>query len=238
MPRAQLTDPWHARRRADPQPRRARAAGRHRQLVRAPAGQALRRRAGRLGDGLELRASTTATTKTLTRDAAHPSRGAPAGRSSMQLFGQDPEVMRSAARERGRGGRRPHRPQHGLPGAQGLQDRAPARRCSTTPTPPSRWRAPRARAAGLPVTVKLRSGRRPGETSGFDLAHRLVDEAGVAAIALPPALGRRAPQGRARLRPGRASWSRRCRAPVILTGGLRTRRRACATPTSTPAPRR
>ena len=41
-------------------------------------------------------------------------------------------------------------------------------------------------AGGLPVTVKLRSGLRPGETSGFDLAHRLVAEAGVAAIAFHP----------------------------------------------------
>ena len=30
------------------------------------------------------------------------------------------------------------------------------------------------------MTVKLRSGQRPGETDGFELAHRLVDEAGVA----------------------------------------------------------
>ena len=53
--RAPLTDPFATRRERDPQPRRARAAGGHRQLVRAPAGQALRRRAGRVGDGLELR---------------------------------------------------------------------------------------------------------------------------------------------------------------------------------------
>ena len=40
--------------------------------------------------------------------------------------------------------------------------------------------------SGLPVTVKLRSGRRPGDTSGFELARRLVEEAGVAAIAFHP----------------------------------------------------
>jgi O-acetylserine/cysteine efflux transporter len=39
----------------DPQPGRARAAGRHRQLVRAPAGQALRRRARGQRDGLQPR---------------------------------------------------------------------------------------------------------------------------------------------------------------------------------------
>ena len=36
------------------------------------------------------------------------------------------------------------------------------------------------------MTVKLRSGVRRGESSGFELAHRLVDEAGVAAIAFHP----------------------------------------------------
>ena len=39
---------------------------------------------------------------------------------------------------------------------------------------------------GLPVTVKLRSGWRAGETDGVALAHRLVEQAGVAAIALHP----------------------------------------------------
>jgi tRNA-dihydrouridine synthase B len=40
---------------------------------------------------------------------------------------------------------------------------------------------------GLPVTVKLRSGLRTGDTtSGFELAHRLVAEAGVAAIGFHP----------------------------------------------------
>ena len=40
--------------------------------------------------------------------------------------------------------------------------------------------------SGKPVTVKLRSGSVPGDTSGFDLAHRLVAEAGVAAITFHP----------------------------------------------------
>ena len=43
-----------------------------------------------------------------------------------------------------------------------------------------------ARPAALPVTVKLRSGLRAGDESGFELAQRLVDEAGVAAIAFHP----------------------------------------------------
>jgi len=38
----------------------------------------------------------------------------------------------------------------------------------------------------LPVTVKLRPGVEPGDKRGVDLAHRLVDEAGVAGITFHP----------------------------------------------------
>ena len=64
-----------------------------------------------------------------------------------------------------------------------------------------------ARGSGLPVTVKLRSGWREGERDGIALAHRLVDEAGVAAIAVHP----RAGDGRAP-RPPRLRARRRARA--------------------------
>ncbi len=46
--------------------------------------------------------------------------------------------------------------------------------------------------SGLPVTVKLRPGRDPGDRAGMTLARRLVDEAGVAGIAFHP---RHASQG-------------------------------------------
>ena len=69
------------------------------------------------------------------------------------------------------------------------------------------------------MTVKLRSGLRPGETSGFDLAHRLVAEAGVAAIAFHP-------RSAAVHHKGVPDYELVARlvqslpAPVILTGGL------------------
>jgi tRNA-dihydrouridine synthase len=72
---------------------------------------------------------------------------------------------------------------------------------------------------GLPVTVKLRSGRRAGETSGFELAHRLVAEAGVAAIGFHP-------RSAAVHHKGVPDYQLAARlvdsldAPVILTGGL------------------
>ena len=40
--------------------------------------------------------------------------------------------------------------------------------------------------SGLPVTVKLRPGREPGDRAGVALAQRLVEEAGVAGIAFHP----------------------------------------------------
>jgi tRNA-dihydrouridine synthase B len=71
----------------------------------------------------------------------------------------------------------------------------------------------------IPITVKLRSGQRPGETSGFELAQRLVDEAGVAAIAFHP-------RSAAVHHKGVPDYELAARlaatlpAPVILTGGL------------------
>jgi nifR3 family TIM-barrel protein len=74
-------------------------------------------------------------------------------------------------------------------------------------------------AGGMPITVKLRSGLRPGEESGFALAHRLVEEAGVAAIAFHP-------RSAAVHHKGVPDYELAARlveslpAPVILTGGL------------------
>ena len=76
--------------------------------------------------------------------------------------------------------------------------------------------------SGLPVTVKLRSGQRPGDTDGYALAHRLVEEAGVAAIGFHP-------RSAAVHHKGVPDYDLAARlveslsAPVILTGGLRDR---------------
>jgi len=72
---------------------------------------------------------------------------------------------------------------------------------------------------GIPVTVKLRSGLRAGDESGYELAHRLVAEAGVAAIAFHP-------RSAAVHHSGTPDYELAARlvdslpAPVILTGGL------------------
>jgi nifR3 family TIM-barrel protein len=74
-------------------------------------------------------------------------------------------------------------------------------------------------AGGIPVTVKLRSGVRPGEDSGFELAHRLVAEAGVAAIGFHPRSAAVHHKGRPDYELA-ARLVRSLPAPVILTGGM------------------
>jgi tRNA-dihydrouridine synthase B len=71
----------------------------------------------------------------------------------------------------------------------------------------------------LPVTVKLRSGLRPGERSGFALAHRLVAEAGVAAIVFHPRSAAVHHKGVPDYALA-AELVRTLPTPVILTGGM------------------
>ncbi|MEA2304618.1 MAG: tRNA-dihydrouridine synthase [Solirubrobacteraceae bacterium] len=143
------------------------------------------------------------------------------GPVALQLFGQDPEVMRSAAAlvaelttvdviDLNMGCPVPKVTKTGA-GAAMLKD---------PDTAVAVARAAR-EGSGLPVTVKLRSGSVPGDTSGFDLAHRLVEEAGVAAIGFHPRSAKVHHTGT----PDYALAARLVQtlgAPVILTGGLRT----------------
>ena len=80
---------------------------------------------------------------------------------------------------------------------------------------------------GLPVTVKMRSGLEPGDRSGFDLAVRLAQEAGVAAIAFhprPAATGHKGKPDYALCR----ELAQRVDVPVIVSGGLATAEKARA----------
>jgi tRNA-dihydrouridine synthase B len=78
-----------------------------------------------------------------------------------------------------------------------------------------------AAATGLPVTAKLRSGIAPGDRSGFELAQRLVAEAGVAAVGFHPRPASTRHAGKPDYALAR-ELADRVSVPVILSGGLRT----------------
>jgi nifR3 family TIM-barrel protein len=137
---------------------------------------------------------------------------------SIQLFGHDPEVMRIAA---------------GIVAESGadlidLNMGCPVRKVCKTGAGASLLDEPDNAVAiataaregsGLPVTVKLRSGNRPGERTGAELARRLEQEAGVSAITFHP----RHAQQQHRGEPDYALAAEvveQLDIPVIVSGGL------------------
>jgi tRNA-dihydrouridine synthase B len=140
---------------------------------------------------------------------------------SIQLFGHDPAVMHSAA---------------GIAAAAGadlidINMGCPVRKVCKVGAGAALMRSPElamelATAAiegsGRPVTVKLRSGLEPDDTSGLDLAVRLVEESGVAGIAIHPRPARAGHRGRPDYRLARQLVDRLAGsgARVILSGGL------------------
>jgi tRNA-dihydrouridine synthase B len=145
------------------------------------------------------------------------------GPVSIQLFGEDPQMMRAAAAHVAQVGADAVDINMGCPVAKVQKTGAGAALLADPDRAVAVARAAVQGAVGqagpLPVTVKLRSGLRRGETSGFELAHRLVAEAGVSAIAFHPRSA--AVQHR-----GVPDYELAARlveslpAPVILTGGL------------------
>jgi nifR3 family TIM-barrel protein len=142
------------------------------------------------------------------------------GPVAIQLFGQDPEVMRSAAATVAERGADLIDLNMGCPVPKVCKTGAGAALIKDPDTAVAVARAAR-EGSGLPVTVKLRSGQRPGETDGYELAHRLVQEAGVSAIGFHP-------RSAAVHHKGTPDYDLAARlvetlpVPVILTGGLHT----------------
>ncbi len=145
------------------------------------------------------------------------------GPTSIQLFGEDPDTMRSAASFVAERGADAIDINMGCPVPKVRKTGAGAELLSDPDRAVALARAAVEGAAeggrALPVTVKLRSGLRPGESSGYDVAHRLVAEAGVAAIGFHP-------RSAAVHHKGTPDYELAARlvqtlpAPVILTGGL------------------
>jgi tRNA-dihydrouridine synthase B len=140
------------------------------------------------------------------------------GPVSIQLFGQDPQVMRSAAASVAQAGADVIDLNMGCPVPKVCKTGAGASLLSDPELAVALARAA-IEGSGLPVTVKLRSGLRAGDQSGFELAHRLA-HAGVAAIAFHP-------RSAAIHHKGTPDYDLAARlaatlpVPVILSGGLR-----------------
>jgi tRNA-dihydrouridine synthase B len=139
---------------------------------------------------------------------------------SVQLFGQDPDVMRSAAGIVAEAGADLIDINMGCPvrkvcktgaGAAMLADHDLAVRIATAAR----------EGGGIPVTVKLRSGIRSGGREGFDLARRLAADAGVSAIGFHPRSAAIQHKGQPDYALAR-ELVERLDVPMIISGGLDT----------------
>jgi nifR3 family TIM-barrel protein len=137
---------------------------------------------------------------------------------SIQLFGHDAEVMRSGAEIAAAAGADLIDINMGCPvpkvrktgaGAQLLRDPDLAVALAVAAR----------EGSGLPVTVKLRSGISSGDRSGFDLAVRLAEEAGVSAIGFHPRAAAKGHKGQPDYALTR-ELAERLEVPVIVSGGL------------------
>jgi tRNA-dihydrouridine synthase B len=137
---------------------------------------------------------------------------------SIQLFGHDAEVMRSGAEIAAAAGADLIDINMGCPvpkvrrtgaGVQLLRDPGLALALARGAI----------EGSGLPVTVKLRSGIEAGDRSGFELAIRLVEEAGVSAIGFHPRAATKGHKGSPDYALTR-ELVERLEVPVIVSGGL------------------
>jgi tRNA-dihydrouridine synthase B len=137
---------------------------------------------------------------------------------SIQLFGQDPDVMRSAAKTVAEAGADLIDINMGCPvkkvcktgaGAALLSDHDLAVRIASAA----------GEGGGIPVTVKLRSGLAPGGREGVDLALRLVEDAGVSAIGFHPRSAATQHKGQPDYELAR-ELTERLEVPMIISGGL------------------
>jgi nifR3 family TIM-barrel protein len=139
---------------------------------------------------------------------------------SIQLFGHDAEVMRSGAAIAAEAGADLIDINMGCPVRKVRRTGAGAELLSDPELALALARGA-IEGSGLPVTVKLRSGLRPGDRSGFDLALLLAEEGGVAAIGFHPraaATGHKGSPDYALTR----ELVERVDVPVIVSGGLQS----------------
>jgi tRNA-dihydrouridine synthase B len=137
---------------------------------------------------------------------------------SIQLFGHDPDVMRSGAAIAAEAGADLIDINMGCPVRKVRRTGAGVELLADPELALALLRGAR-EGSGLPVTVKLRSGLRPGDRSGFELAVRLAAEGGAAAIGFHP----RAATIKHKGSPDYAltrELVERIAVPVVVSGGL------------------
>src|SRR5947209_9152697 len=139
---------------------------------------------------------------------------------SVQLFGHDPDVMASAAERVAAAGADLIDINMGCPVPKVCKTGAGAALLDDPERAVALARAA-ARGSGLPVTVKLRSGRFPGDLGGVRVARALAESGAVAGLAIHP---RHASQRHAGLPDyGLArELIEELSVPVLLSGGMRS----------------
>jgi tRNA-dihydrouridine synthase B len=138
---------------------------------------------------------------------------------SIQLFGHDPEAMRSGAAIAAEAGADLIDINMGCPVRKVRKTGAGAELLTDPELALALVEAAR-EGSGRPVTVKLRSGLRAEDRSGFDLALRLAGEGGVAAVGFHPraaTIGHKGEPDYALTR----ELAERVEIPVIVSGGLK-----------------
>ena len=140
---------------------------------------------------------------------------------SVQLFGHDPEVMRSGAAIAAAAGADLIDINMGCPVPKVRRTGAGAQLLRDPELALALARGAAEGGGGVPVTVKLRSGIEAGDRSGFELAVRLAEEAGVAAIGFHPRVATKGHKGAPDYALTR-ELVERVEVPVIVSGGLST----------------
>jgi nifR3 family TIM-barrel protein len=143
---------------------------------------------------------------------------------SVQLFGHDPEVMASAAERVAAAGADLIDINMGCPVPKVCKTGAGAALLADPDRALAVARAA-ARGSGLPVTVKLRSGVRPGDLSGMHLARRLAEDGAVVGLCIHPRHASQRHAGTPDYELAR-ELAASLPVPVIISGGLRTPERA------------
>jgi nifR3 family TIM-barrel protein len=145
---------------------------------------------------------------------------------SVQLFGNDPDVMESAAERVAAAGADLVDINMGCPVPKVCKTGAGAALLDDPALAVALAKAA-GRGSGLPVTVKLRSGQRPGDLRGLEVARRLASEGAVAAIAIHPRHASQRHKGAPDYALARGMVEE-LPVPVLISGGLNTAEQARA----------